>query len=421
MAEESTGKTGDLLERIPWYTVPSILIGVPVLMAILSLLSPDFYTHVVWQYYWGPIAADAAPGDVLYRDGVSAHAGYNVVNTASWAVLLGLCLIGLSQMLNRLRQPMDNKMILGATAWVVTGAVWHVLQDSKLIQQPLEYFFITPPIYLLFALFGVISLLYGHYAKHVTARTGSLEQGLQKIWFLFMVVVLGYTFLWLAEWDQVVVYVNPVWVALFAILTFAVVRWRVARLGRIEPSEMTMIFSIGWFLLSMAYVWSYIQEPWPGRFPDDDLQYAFLIAPALAAAVTGVVFLVARALKQRGKEGAAAYLMPINLVLVFSQMVDAFATSLGIDLSNYREKHILSEAVRKVTEGLGGFFEKYPTFLGFAPVKLAVSLLVVYAIDVSSKDDVKRYPTLIGLVKFAIIMVGVGPGVRNMTRMSLGI
>ena len=65
--------------------------------------------------------------------------------------------------------------------------------------------------------------------------------------------------------------------------------------------------------------------------------------------------------------------------------------------------------------------EDHPTFTGFAAVKLAVSLLVIYAIDIQSKEDVKKYPTMIGLVKFAIIMVGIGPGVRNITRMSLGI
>lgn len=427
-------RAADLLERLPWYTVPGLLVGVPLLALLIGKVSSWFQNAIIWRYYWGPIVADAEPGtDSLCSDRsiplsgvcppghVVADAGYNLVNTISWAVLLGICIVGIAQMLLYFRTPADNKLILGAAAWVVTGAVWHVLQDSKLIAQPLEFIFITPPIYLLFGAFGILSFLYGQYARMVAERTGSLESGLQKIWFLFTAVTLAYTFLWVAKWDQIVVYVNPVWIALFAVATFAVVRWRVNKLGRIDASEMTLIFSLGWFLTSIAYVWSYLQDPWPGKVPDDSLRYAFIIAPALAAAVTAIVYVVAKKLQANGNKAAFAYLMPINLVLIFSQMVDAFATAIGIDLSTYEEKHLLSELVRRTTEAIGGVAAKYPTFLGFATIKLLVSLLVVYAIDVSSKDDAKKYPTLIGLVKFAIIMVGIGPGVRNMVRMSLGI
>lgn len=433
MTDTDGEKAPGLLERIPGYTVPGLLLGVPILAWLASLLSPSFYRNIVWQYYTGPIVADAKPGDFWCSNDqapvggacdpghVMAEAGYNLVNTLSWAVLLAVCIVGIAQMLRHFRHPADNRLILGATAWVVTGAVWHVLQDSKLFAQPLEYFFITPPIYLMFGAFGIASFLIAQYARHVVRATGELEAGLQKIWFVFVIIVLGYTFLWLSEWDQVVVYVNPVWVALFAIITFAVVRVRAKKAGAIDAGEMTLIFSIGAMLLALAYVWSYIQDPWPGRIPSDDLRYAFLVAPALAAAVTAVVYFVAKALKEKGNESAFAFLLPMNLVLIFSQMVDAFATALGIDLSTYSEKHILSELVRATTERLGGVFEKYPTFLGFATIKLVISLLVVYAIDVQSKEDARKYPTLIGLVKFAIIMVGIGPGVRNMTRMSLGI
>jgi uncharacterized membrane protein len=133
-----------------------------------------------------------------------------------------------------------------------------------------------------------------------------------------------------------------------------------------------------------------------------------------------------------------AYALAINLLLVFGQMVDAFATSIGIDLAGYREKHVLSaEVINGMCRFSGGsvvddhcfasgdewftFGATYPTFLAFAPVKLLVSLLVIYAIDIQSRDDSERHPTLIGLVKFAIIMVGIGPGVRDFTRLSLGV
>lgn len=48
-------------------------------------------------------------------------------------------------------------------------------------------------------------------------------------------------------------------------------------------------------------------------------------------------------------------------------------------------------------------------------------LVVVYAVDGSGKGQVRRHATFIGLVKFAIIMVGLGPGLRELTRLALGV
>ncbi|MGB1586167.1 MAG: DUF63 family protein [Thermoplasmatota archaeon] len=427
------------LEKTPGYTVPAILLGVPLLMTLLSQVSDAFYRNVVWKYWWGPIKADAYPrGSLLCSNGeppvglscpdghVIAEAGYNLVNTASWALLLALCLLGIAQIMHRLKGEVNNTVIVGSTGWVLAGSVFHVLQDANLFAQPLEFLFITPPIYLMFGAFGVFSFVYGHYARHIGERMGSVEAGLQKIWFMFMVIILGYTFLWLTQWDQVVRYLNPLWIAVAAVVTFAVVRWRVAKTGRIDPGEMTLIFSLGWNLIALVYVQTYLANPWPGEVPSDDLRYAWWVAPLASAAVAGIVYLVAKWRKDKGSKTAFAYMMPMNLLLIFSQMVDAFGTAIGIDLSTYTEKHVLSEGVRAGAENLWGALgwtwgEDHPTFTGFAAVKLAVSLLVVYAIDIQSKEDVKKYPTMIGLVKFAIIMVGIGPGVRNITRMSLGI
>ena len=104
----------------------------------------------------------------------------------------------------------------------------------------------------------------------------------------------------------------------------------------------------------------------------------------------------------------------------------AFATSFGIDLAGYEEKHVLSAGIidefRDFSQGVGfDFGATYPTFIAFVAVKLLVSLLVIYAIDVYSKEDAQTNPTMIGLVKFAIIMVGLGPGVRDFVRLSLGV
>lgn len=495
------------LERLPWWTVPLILIGVPLLFAGVTQVVPDFYDEVVWQYYWGPIKADAMGCvQVSHLDtdrcasasaaGILAKSGYNVVNTLSWAVLLGVCILGIAQMLAVFRAAMDDQLILAATAWVVVGSVAHVLEDVGLFTGTLQYFFITPPIYLLFGAFGIASFLVAQWMRSIAARS-DLHAALRMLWMLHMLAALVWLGLWLNGWPQIVVYVNPVWVALFATANYLVARWMVLRQGRVDPARMTLVLSLGTYLLVGAYVLLYLMDPWPdaaGRLPDPDagMPTAFLIAPALAAALTVLVYLAARKapkailgtllvggsllagiaavavvnlLGQRtglfaGLHGtlglvvalavaaavgarwwmksmrpempilaplvAVAYAVGINLLLVFSQLVDAFSTALGVDLLGYTEKHVLSgrvlEGFRDFSNDIGWTFgAMHPTFFAFVPVKFIISLLVVYAIDVHSRDDARQHPTLIGLVKFAIIMVGIGPGVRNFTRMSLGV
>jgi uncharacterized membrane protein len=474
------------LDRLPWWTVPAILLGVPLLFAIAVQLKPSLYGDVVWKYYWGPIKADAENFASLSYHGIVAHSGYNVVNTLSWAVLLGVCILGLAQMLNHFRTPMDDKLIVAATAWVVVGSVAHVLEDTGLFRPALEYFFITPPIYLLFGAFGVTSFLIGQWMRRIADRNG-LHAALRMLWIVHVFLVLGWLALWLKAWPQITHYVNPLWVAAFAAVNFLVARHFTLKAGRVDPSLLTLLLSLGTYLLVGAYVVTYILHPWTTP-PGSGMWYAFLLAPVLAGAVTLVVrFAPAKAIlgvlvpvgslvlgllaavvvyRIAGKLGitalqgpvvfgvvlvaaaayvawrwwtslkpvlpqtlaavGVAYALAINLLLVFGQMLDAFATALGIDLAGYQEKHVLSAGVIDGTRSLGAavhsaFIQHYPTFVGFATVKLLVSLLVIYAIDVQSNSDARRYPTLIGLVKFAIIMVGIGPGVRDFTRLSLGV
>jgi uncharacterized membrane protein len=325
------------------------------------------------------------------------------------------------------------------------------------------------------------------------ASEGGLDRALQKLWLILALGVLLYVLAWVARWDQVVVYVHPVHVALFAAITFFVVRFRVVQTGRVEPREFILMLSVFPLLIALDYVALFVAEPWLdarglAQDPSDGLAWSVIAAPALALAtvlvvrqtparivtgflvvggsivagvlgmlavqniaarlgitvlesgsilgfvLAGIAVAVGVAWTRRIRANFAATAMefgvalrsPINMLLVFSQMVDGFATALGLDLAGYSEKHILSAFIidrfRDFAAGIGWTFgAENPTFLAFVPVKLIVSLAVVYAIDVYSKEDAAKSPTLIGFVKFAIIMVGIGPGVRDFARLSLGV
>ena len=79
------------------------------------------------------------------------------------------------------------------------------------------------------------------------------------------------------------------------------------------------------------------------------------------------------------------------------------------DLRSYpAEKHVLPNFLIEAT---GTAFVMYP-------LKLVVTIPVLFIIDQYLKGESKN---LIGLVKLAILTVGLAPAIRDILRMSLGI
>jgi uncharacterized membrane protein len=99
---------------------------------------------------------------------------------------------------------------------------------------------------------------------------------------------------------------------------------------------------------------------------------------------------------------------PLYCVLIFGQLLDASATSYGIDLHSivYTESHVVGGALIAWT---GTAFSMFP-------LKLAVLFPAVYVLQQYRKE---APPVLWHLILLAMIIVGFAPGVRGMVRMVL--
>ncbi|MDO9325168.1 MAG: DUF63 family protein [Methanoregula sp.] len=99
---------------------------------------------------------------------------------------------------------------------------------------------------------------------------------------------------------------------------------------------------------------------------------------------------------------------PLYCVLIFGQLLDASATSYGIDLHSlvYTESHVVGGALIAWT---GTAFSMFP-------LKLAVLFPAIYILQIYRKE---ARPVLWHLLLLAMIIVGFGPGVRGMVRMVL--
>jgi Predicted membrane protein len=100
---------------------------------------------------------------------------------------------------------------------------------------------------------------------------------------------------------------------------------------------------------------------------------------------------------------------PLYLTLLFGQLLDASATSYGIDLHpsiHYIEQHVVGSSLIEMT---------HTAFVMF-PLKLVVLFPAIYIMEQYRKE---ANPAFWHLVLLAMIVVGFAPGIRDMTRMVL--
>jgi uncharacterized membrane protein len=100
---------------------------------------------------------------------------------------------------------------------------------------------------------------------------------------------------------------------------------------------------------------------------------------------------------------------PLYITLLFGQLLDASATSYGIDLHpsvQYVEQHVVGSALIDAT---GTAFVMFP-------LKLIVLFPAIYVMEMYRKE---ANPAFWHLVLLAMIVVGFAPGIRDMVRMVL--
>ncbi len=265
-----------------------------------------------------------------YINPIIYDTGYNIVNTITWAVILGLSLFGVLKLLNKLRITVDDVFILAVSPYLFVGGSLRVVEDAGIVSAPLKYLFITPLIY--FFIFAV--------CVSVLVASAGLEHR-TRVRYYWPFALFG------VAWS-----IFDVWLLYL----------------KAESFDGTVLFSI----------------------------------LGIGAALAVVVYLVARFFK------ISLLRDRVNAYILDSQLLDATATSYGITFLPYAEKHVLPTFLIDLT---GTAFIMYP-------LKLVVIIPVLYIIDHYLKEESK---SLTGLVKLAILTVGLAPAIRNTLRMTLGI
>jgi Predicted membrane protein len=119
-----------------------------------------FWDHFLWKYFWGPIVADAESVYTIYYNGVETTAGYNWINTATYALLTILALYIAYKYLRNRKESEFKKFFFSLIPLIIYGSIARVLEDADLfVSLPLRAFFISPLIYIqIFLLFIAVIL-----------------------------------------------------------------------------------------------------------------------------------------------------------------------------------------------------------------------------------------------------------------------
>jgi len=133
---------------------------------------------------------------------------YNPVDTATWAVILGLAVLGLVRLFKHLDIEMDERLILYTLPFVLAGSSLRVIEDAGLVSPPASYLLITPLIF--FVVFFVTAgcllltrMLLGARFYRAYAAIGLLwtmlnvafitNAGFENLWVMPAVFLLGTT------------------------------------------------------------------------------------------------------------------------------------------------------------------------------------------------------------------------------------
>jgi uncharacterized membrane protein len=382
----------------------ALLAGVVAIAGAAVAFTERVYWGFLWQYFWGPVHADAdgadcyvyrtdegtmvgredpnpelnGPNEELFESCADsayeatafvAEPGYTVVSTLGYITVLVFMLGGVYLLFRNVEFSPYKQFFLALVPFMLFGGALRTVEDAFVaaldegvtpaLEFPASALLISPFIY--FTVFGIATASF-FLSKSLHARevTDTYTYPLGTIGAGVLAATVGYL-LYLSQTTEYIAF---------------------------EPTVTATI--LGLATVSAVLVYLGAERFWP-----------------VANAATGVV----------------------GLVIVWGHAVDGFANVLANDWTqvwdlgvSYSPKHPFNEFIINTTSSLQGGDEIAGIYVGeawpFALVKLAVPLAIVALFDEEFFDESPRFAImLLG----AIIAVGLGPGTRDMLRFTFGI
>jgi uncharacterized membrane protein len=393
------------------------IIGVIALLTLGCLLAPEiFWDKFIYRYYWGPLEVDAHElGSIEQSDGYVIDQGYTLVSELTYGIVLIIALYGIFRLFERLDVKIDMRFAASVLPYIFLGGALRVMEDAELFSAPYVYFMISPVIYFVI---GTLIVIMAASSQVVDGKSNysSMEKLIlgARPFFVFNAVYILVYLLHADKFNFIVHPYVPIVLSIF-VLFIMFLRYRKTE----EYDGYLSMFMFGVFLLGFS---AFVLSLWPditawtsayleAHGGDIDTQpEAVPIVLSISVGITLCVYALGRKLGRK-HEAAGIFALPLNVLIIFGQMLDAAATFVGVDIFGYAEKHPVPDF----------FFVTFGTSAIFIPIKLGLACAIVYLMDISFKEELKTYPVLKGLIKLIVIILGLAPGTRDMLRAAMGI
>ena len=388
----------------PWRTAPGALALGLAVFGLVLLVACLLFPSVVWdgfvyRYFWGSTEADALGHPV---NGITED--YNLVSTAVYGILLAAAVYLIYAAFKKRCLSLDLNYILALVPFVLFGTLTRAMEDSFFFSLPAAYLFISPQIY----------VLVGAMVVGLTLLSRRLGPG-PTVALLWAMVPL-YCLFFIAGYRGDPVSEPPLLstatlVALTAVLSIVILRRKGVRAD-------TPAF-LAWFGLQSAAAPMFIIAYWcarPGAWgPTNEAAFGLhpaelAIIPALAAGATVLVWLLFWLLARRRKS-LAPLAAGTSALILYGHFLDAAATYRALDFYGYGEKHVLSNFL----------IESSGTALVMFPMKAVAIGAILYVLEVELRSDLKKDALLQGLLRAALLILGLSPGLRDMLRLVMGV
>ncbi|RQG97701.1 DUF63 family protein [Natrarchaeobius chitinivorans] len=362
-----------------WAAVVALLAGVVTLAA--AVFPERVYVDLIWQYYWGPVVADAhgwgcvawaggeqVPCNEAGADaGPTASPGYTFVSYAGYIPTLILFLTGIVLLVRRLNIDRYRAGFYALFPFMLFGGALRVVEDANVaafrdtgelaIELPWSGFLISPLIYF-------------------------------TVFLVTLVAVVASV--WLERNDHVSGYEYPL-----AAIGTGLLAVTVGYLGFVAATEPYATF-YPWLLLTT------------------------LVGATVATAITwyGIEWLAPDI--NRGTRY-------MGVVVIWAHAVDGVANVIGLDWAvafghsqNLIPKHPVNEAIVNVTGSMlpASVVDVTGQAWPFLIVKLVAAVVVIWIFNEEVFEESPRYAILLMIT---VVAVGLGPGTRDMLRATFGV
>ena len=368
---------------------------------------------------------------------------YNPVDTAAYSILLVAFIVSLSAWLREWGVSDNERMLYSLLPWVLWAVLVEVAEDANLFSADVDSWFVSPFIHFQTAGWIFLTGIIVYFMKDWKLKS---QTKLLIPLLTLVIIIIGHLFL-LYEFNSAqnigfMIMIPLIFVFLFESEIFTlkqkIAEWRVLELS-VLFTGMGACLLVATKLLEFAEI----------QYGADELT----LWPALVVLAFPILFV--SMLHHRGKEAysiliekgkipgiledgvtleqwegfegddheaheklvrSAAFSTPIVLLAVYGQLVDGFASWVGVDIFGYSEKHVLSAFVMELAggteSGAGGGW-------GFLVVKMVLAFVIV--LFFAEWRFEKRQTHLRLLVVLGLLTVGLAPGLRDLGRLMLGV